>query len=198
MERLPLYRIDVGEDGEVTAVSLVKYPAVESDFILLSKEKGTKALRLSDEEKHRVLGCVLRADYPIYRRDEDGYEYNLVFGKEAIEALARGMFKKGTFGVNNAQHNGREDLSDKLELMQMFIKDSRKGIDPEGFGDVEDGSLFAEYQVTDDTLWDDIKEGKMNGFSVECTSRIERVDKDEEYILSAIGRLRKAVRRGRN
>lgn len=195
MERLPLYKVEVG-DGGVTAVSLVEYPAVESDFLLLSKEKEKKRLLMSDEKKHRVLGCVLRADFPIYRVEDD-YEYNLVFSRESIEQLSRKMFKSGSFGVNNAQHTHSKDLSDKLELIQMFIKDSKKGIAPEGFKDIADGSLFAEYQVLDDDLWKDIEDGKMNGFSVECSIGVVKVDKDEEFVLSAIDRLRNAVREER-
>lgn len=201
MERLPLYKVEVG-DGGVTAVSLVEYPAVESDFLLFEKDKKAKTdvakrLMLSDEKKHRVLGCVLRADFPIYRRDDDDYEYNIVFSRESIEQLSRKMFKSGSFGVNNAQHTHSEDLSDKLELIQMFIKDSKKGIVPDGFGDIADGSLFAEYQVLDDGLWKDIEDGKMNGFSVECSIGVVRVDRDEEFVLSAINRLRNAVREER-
>lgn len=196
MERLPLYRVEVG-DGGVTAVSLVEYPAVESDFLLLAKDdKRQKRLMLSDEKKHRVLGCVLRADFPIYRVEDD-YEYNLVFSRESIEQLSRKMFKSGSFGVNNEQHTHSKDLSDKLELIQMFIKDSKKGIAPDGFDDIADGSLFAEYQVLDDGLWKDIEDGKMNGFSVECAINVVRVDRDEEFVLSAIDRLRNAVREER-
>lgn len=200
MERLPLYRVEVG-DGGVTAVSLVEYPAVESDFLLFEKDKKAKTdvakrLMLSDEKKHRVLGCVLRADFPIYRVEDD-YEYNIVFSRESIEQLTKKMFKSGSFGVNNAQHTHSEDLSDKLELIQMFIKDSKKGIVPEGFDDIADGSLFAEYQVLDNGLWKDIEDGKMNGFSVECSIGVVRVDRDEEFVLSAINRLRNAVREER-
>lgn len=181
MERLPLYRVEYteGENTGVMAVSLVDMPAVESDFIKFGKDGEIRRIDFSDEEKRRVIGCVLRADYPIYRRTDDGYEYNVIFPKDSILNLSQKMFATGSFAVNNAQHDSRNDISDKIEIAQMFIKDTAKGISPKGFKDIEDGSLFAEYHIKDDELWKEIKDGKINGFSVEINEKLVRVDEDE-------------------
>ena len=74
---LPLYKAELRDDvNGITAVSLVKYPAVEKNFITFSKEEEQKKkINFAvDEEKHNIMGCVLRANFPIYRRDgEYGY-----------------------------------------------------------------------------------------------------------------------------
>ena len=51
---LPLYKAELRDDVDgITAVSLVKYPAVEKDFITFSKEKEQKKKInfVADEEK---------------------------------------------------------------------------------------------------------------------------------------------------
>lgn len=199
MERLPLYRVEYtdGKDTGVLAVSLVDMPAVESDFIKFGKDDKVRRIDFSDEERHRVIGCVLRADFPIYRRTDDGYEYNVVFPREAILQLSQKMFSTGSFGVNNAQHDKKQDISDKIEIAQMFIKDKERGINPVGFGDIEDGSLFAEYHIKDNDLWKEIKDGKINGFSVEINEKLTLVDNTEEEILDLLRKINEKIKEKR-
>ena len=54
-----------------------------------------------------------------------------------------------------------------VQMVQYFIKDSARGVNPEGFADVADGSLFAEFHVLNDDVWAAIKAGTYNGFSLE-------------------------------
>lgn len=199
MERLPLYKVEYtdGKGTGVLAVSLVDMPAVESDFIKFGKNDKARRIDFSDEERHRVIGCVLRADFPIYRRTEDGYEYNVVFPREAILQLSQKMFSTGTFAVNNTQHDSTNDVSDKMEIAQMFIKDSAKGISPAGFEDIEDGSLFAEYHIKDNDLWKEIKDGKINGFSVEINERLTLVDNTEDEILDLLQKINEKIKEKR-
>lgn len=52
-------------------------------------------------------------------------------------------------------------------MVQFFIKDVDHGVNPEGFEDIEDGSLFAEFHVNNDEVWEQIKAGEYKGFSLE-------------------------------
>lgn len=195
--KLPLYKAKLAEGvAGVTAVSLVKYPAVESDFITFAAE-GKKIDFTSDEEKHNIIGCVLRADYPIYRRDGE-YEYYVEFDTGTIEAIAKKMFKDQSYAVNNEQHDATKDISEKIETMGYFLKDTEKGIAPSGFDDVADGSLFAVYHIADEDVWQDIKDGKMKGFSVETILQYieveDTIDPEEEEILGLIEQLKSKIK----
>ena len=76
---------------------------------------------------------------------------------------------------------------DSVEMLQCFIKDTENGIDPKGFEDIEDGSLFGMFRVTDDALWQDIKSGKFKGFSMEIFYDIEiPLEEEEEQLYSDI------------
>ena len=76
----------VGLDSDVFAISLVDEPAIESNFIYLSKEKPVQ-ICLETSEKHIVMGAVLIPDKPIYR-NQDGEEFYIQFSAETIEKLA--------------------------------------------------------------------------------------------------------------
>ena len=165
---LPLYEaVLLDEEDRMTVVSLVDDPAVESDFITFSEDKKPQLFSVQDEEQQVILGVAIRADYPIYRIDSaTGFEYFITFSKEVIKDIVKRYSKDGFFNNVSLQHNGH--LIDGVTMIEMFIKDSAKGINPQGFENITDGSLFIAYHVEDKKLWNEIKtSGEFNGFSIE-------------------------------
>ena len=144
-------------------VSLVEDPAIGSLFFPFGEEKIN--LSILDAPQHKVIGCVLRADYPILRIDGEGKYYNLVFDKETIYELTQHFVKYNNTGNVSVLHNGVPIGG--VELTQLFIKDKSKGIDPVGFEEVSDGSLFAEYKILNEEVWKGICNGVYRGFSIE-------------------------------
>ena len=144
-------------------VSLVETPAIGSLFFPFGEEKIN--LSILDAPQHKVIGCVLRADYPILRIDGEGKYYNLVFDKETIYELTQHFVKYNNTGNVSVLHNGKPVGG--VELTQLFIKDKSKGIDPVGFDEVSDGSLFAEYKILNEEIWKGICNGVYRGFSIE-------------------------------
>ena len=100
MER-KLIELLIGEDGAglpVEAISLVKFPAIEENFLFFSKGKNTKALSLAklDEEKRTLIGAALIPDKHIPRYDEmNDEEYDVFFSKETVK-LASEMYMKNS------------------------------------------------------------------------------------------------------
>ena len=170
MKKYDLYELRVDEEtiGMYT-ISLVEEPAVLRKWLAFKKDEKPEPLKLSvqDEEKHKILGVVLRADFPIYRYDDWG-EYYIVFRKDEIEKITRMFLLNGFQNAVNTDHNSDAYLSwEDIEIEQLFIKDEKLGINPAGFEDIPEGSLFALYKIKNDKLWEMIKEGKWNGFSME-------------------------------
>lgn len=155
-------------------ISLVDLPAVESDF-----QKFGKRVRvvMESEEKRLILGVVMRANYPIYRVDARG-EYYTRFSAETIRQMAEKYLEENRQNRVNLMHCGEEVRG--VNMVQMFIKDSTKGIAPEGFEDIEDGSLFAEFHIADDEIWNWIKEGILRGFSLEGIFTMEETNNQED------------------
>lgn len=154
-------------------ISLVDLPAVESDF-----QKFGKAVRvqMESEEKRLIIGCVMRAGFPIYRVDERG-EYYTSFSAETIRTMAEKYLEENRQNRVNLMHAGEEVRG--VQMVQLFIKDAAKGISPAGFEDIEDGSLFAEFHVVDDEIWGWIKEGILRGFSLEGFFTMENTTNQE-------------------
>ena len=153
----------------VFVVSLVECPAIGSLFFPFGEEKIN--LSILDAPQHKVIGCVLRADYPILRIDGEGKYYNLVFDKETIYELTQHFVKYNNTGNVSVLHNGVPIGG--VELTQLFIKDKSKGIDPVGFEEVSDGSLFAEYKILNEEVWKGICNGVYRGFSIEGVFEVE-------------------------
>lgn len=181
-KKYDLYELSVDEETlGMYAVSLVEEPAVLKKWLAFSKEGKSEVkparLAIQDEEKHKLLGVVLRADFPIYRRDQMG-EYYIIWRPAEIEKIARLFLLQGFQNAVNLDHNADAFLEEgQIEIEQLIIKNSAMGISPKGFEDIEEGSLFAIYKVKNDALWKKIKEGEWNGFSMEGYYRYTPVGK---------------------
>lgn len=176
MNKLPIYEaLITSEDDGIITVSLVDEPAVESDFVCFSKDVGKQLFALSDTSEHLITGCLMKADTLIYRND-NGYEYYIVFSKETIKTMAQKMLADGTFKNIDTQHNGEVLPQGALTLMEVYIKDSNKGIDP-NFVDIPDGSLMTTFKVVDESIWQECVEGDyLNGFSLEGFFETKQID----------------------
>lgn len=173
---IPIYQATLQnvEDG-IIAISLVDFPAVESNFIVFEEQQQLK-LYLADDEQHKVTGVIMRCDFPIYRRTDELGEFYLVYKAETIEEMARRMMHDGAYLNIDLQHDGK--MIQGVELIEVFIKDSERGLIPEGFDDIPNGSLFGTFKITDDALWSKIKSGEFRGFSLEGFFTI---DTNEQY-----------------
>lgn len=156
------------------AISLVDRPAVESDFLKFADDKKMPLYCVADEDRKIVRGVIMRADFPIYRRSEEMGEYYIVFSAETIRTMAEKYL--ADYNQNNVTlHHIAGSFAEGIHLVQYFLKDTAQGISPVGFENIEDGSLFAEFQIHDEMLWEQIKAGTFKGFSLEGVFALERV-----------------------
>ena len=176
MTKLPIYEALISsEDDGIVTISLVEEPAVESDFVCFAKDTGKQLFALKDSAEHLITGCLMKADTPIYRND-NGYEYYIVFSKEVIQTMAQKMLADSTFKNIDTQHNGELLPQGALTLMEVYIKDSNKGIDP-NFVDVSDGSLMVTFRINDESIWQECVGGDyLNGFSLEGFFDTKQID----------------------
>lgn len=176
MTKLPIYEALISsEDDGIVTISLVDEPAVESDFVCFAKDAGKQLFALSDSAEHLITGCLMKAETPIYRND-NGYEYYIVFSKKTIQTMAQKMLADSTFKNIDTQHNGELLPKGALTLMEVYIKDSNKGIDP-NFVDIPDGSLMTTFRINDESIWQECLNGDyLNGFSLEGFFETKQID----------------------
>ena len=173
------------EECGIYRISLVDAPAVESNFVAYGKQGEVQKYSVLNDEKRLVRGVILRADFPIYRRDERMGEYYIVHSAEMIRQTAQKMLREHRNNEVNIMHEALTEVRG-VEMVQMFIKDTEAGVNPAGFEDIENGSLFAEYHVTNDTVWAAIKAGTFKGFSLEGIFTFQPKKAEEELSLESI------------
>ena len=173
-EGKPLLRLTInGEEDGVNIISLVEFPAVERNFIQLSKE-----VKLSlNEEKRELLGVALIPDFPIYRRDEQG-EYYITFNAESIRKIAIDFYKK--LNVNMADVEHTHNLENGITYFQSMIVDKENGICPTAFKDLPDGTWIVGCKIDNDAVWDAVKSGAIKGFSIDGYFHAEPEKQEEK------------------
>lgn len=181
---IPCYEAKVdSEDAGMVVCSLVDDPAVEVNFLAFNKKQALK-FKIEDEEQRMVLGVVMRPDFPMYRRDESGYEYYIQYSPETIHKMAEKFF--ATMNVNNVDTDHSFELVDGVILTQAFFKNVDKGINPVGFEDMPDDTLFFQYHIISDDIWEGVKSGEWKGFSLAGMFDVVPIEAHKQNILDDI------------
>lgn len=180
---LPVFLLSIDEDPksdlEVSAVALVDRPAIEKNF--LAFKENPKPLQFATDDEQRVIfGPAMLADRPIYRNDSDLGEYLVLFNKETIEQIVKKFFSKGYNQSFNLSHDPNQK-QDNVFVFQSFITNEKLGVKPlKGFEDAPEGSWFMAAKVESDELWQRIKSGEFQGFSVEGMFEYKRIQMQEQ------------------
>ena len=115
VKKLKKYNI-VPSTSDIQAISIVDEPAVESNFIALSKQRPLD-FKIQNEERRIVYGCALRADFDIYRCYGDE-EFYVTFSKDAVRRLMTKFMK------NFSQKNWTKDhmeFAEGLTVVESWI-----------------------------------------------------------------------------
>lgn len=162
---LPIFWMDLGGDTTgVEIISLVDFPAIEKDFVKFSKNSVDVKLKIEDEDKHIVSGAALIPDQPIYRRNDDGYEYYIKYSKEAIQRIAEKFFADHNSTNVNLEH---EIDVDGCVYFESYLINRERGILPAEFADLPDGTWCVSAKINNPDVWQLIKDGVLRGFSIE-------------------------------
>ena len=162
---IPVYNAIISDaETGMFKISLVDDPAVMSNFQAFDKQNIPQMYAIQDEEKRLVRGVVMRADFPIYRRDDKMGEYYIIYKADQIRIMAEKYLAESRQNDVNVMHRKDSDV-DGVQMVQYFIKGD--GVSVEGFDECADGSLFAEFHIINDDVWNEIKAGIYKGFSLE-------------------------------
>lgn len=191
IDGIPVFAATLGSDDTgMLRISLVDAPAVMSDFLAFAHQEPRKAAqlyRIEDEDKRLVFGVVMRADFPIYRYDKSFGEYYIIYKPETIREMAEKYLADDRQNAVDLMHDGQE--VEGVKMVQYFIKDTARGVAPSGFAeDIADGSLFAEFHITDDDIWAKVKDGTYRGFSLEGIFDLVP-ERDGDYVGDIVDRL---------
>jgi hypothetical protein len=165
MKKLETIYLDIDEqnlqDG-IDAISLVKFPAIEENWVALNEHKVE--LKTIDEDKRIVISLALIPEKDIYRRNGD-YEYNIRFSKDTVRKASELYFKK--LKNNNATLEHQEK-TDGVTTIESWIVENPK-IDKSALYNLNatEGSWVVVMKIYNDEVWADVKNGTYLGLSIE-------------------------------
>lgn len=176
---IPCYKASITclEDG-IFDISLVDLPAVESNWLAFNKQEQPLQFKIENEEEHIITGVIMRCDFPIYRFDEFRGEYYILYDRETIELMAQKMMVDGTYNTITLMHQEGSEV-EGVELLEIYLKNTERGISPKGFEDIEEHSLFATYKVNNPEIWSKVKDGTFKGFSLSGFFDVRKIEEDK-------------------
>jgi hypothetical protein len=149
-------------DG-IDAVSLVDAQAIEENFIALAKEYKMDLAEV-DAEKRILMGAALVPNKKIYRRNKEE-EFYIYFSENTVRQAMELFFKKGN--QNNATYEHKDAIKGMSVVESWLIEDEKMDKSQLYGFNLPKGTWMISMKVDNDEVWNDVKEGKIKGFSIE-------------------------------
>ncbi len=151
-------------DAGVNAISIVESPAIESDFIALSKDQEIKLAEV-DKEKRVLMGAALIPNKTIFRKNGEE-EFYVYFSKETIAKTSQLFLKQGNQSKSTLEHQLK--LSDLTVVESWLVDDTEKDKSAYYGLSMPVGTWMVSVKVDNDAVWNEyVKTGKVKGFSIE-------------------------------
>lgn len=163
----------VGIDSETYAISMVESPAIESDFVALSKEEE-KRVFLESNERHMVYGAALIPDKDIYRNNGE-QEFYISFTKESIEKMSQDFMKNYRQNEVTLDH---DEMANDITITESWLVEDPYKDKANALGiNVPNGTWMIGMKVNQIDVWERVKSGELKGFSVESMISLEDFSK---------------------
>ena len=171
------------DDFGVEAISLVKFPAIEENFVYFNKDQKLTLAKI-DEDKQLLVGPALIPEKMIPRWDESKQEeFEVYFSKETVQQAAELFMRQKRNGEYTVEHQTKVDGLSIFESWIVADKDKDKAA-VYGF-DVPVGTWMVSVRVTNGDVWADVKDKKYRGFSIEGYF-IDKLVKMEDVTIETI------------
>ena len=148
----------------IEAISIVDQPAIEENFVALSKQHEIKLAQV-DEEKRILMGAALVPDKNIYRRDGED-EYYIYFSKDTVRKASQLFLMRGNQNKSTLEHQAELHGLSVVEswIIEDEVHDKSRKYDM----DLPVGTWMVSMKVNNDDVWNNyVKTGKVKGFSIE-------------------------------
>ena len=178
-------------DVAVEAISLVKFPAIESNFIFFSKQGKKKEMvslaSIEDEDQRMLIGAALIPDKHIPRYDEfSDAEYDVYFSKETVKKASEMFLKQNRTNAHTFEH---QESIDNVSVVESWIVSNPEMDKSKHYGlSVPEGTWMVRVHVQNDDMWKFVKEQEVQGFSIEgyFVDKIENMSKRTNPIMETL------------
>jgi hypothetical protein len=182
-------------DVAVEAISLVKFPAIESNFIFFSKQGKKKEMvslaSIEDEDQRMLIGAALIPDKHIPRYDEfSEEEYDVYFSKETVKKASEMFLKQNRTNAHTFEH---QEAIDNVSVVESWIVSNPEMDKSKHYGlSVPEGTWMVRVHVANDDMWKFVKEQEVQGFSIEgyFVDKIENMSKRTNPIMETLSEIK--------
>lgn len=147
----------------IDAVSVVESPAIEENFIALAKHEVE--LKEVDKEKRILMGAALIPNKKIYRVNAKKEEYYIYFSEDTVRQAMELFFKNGN--QSNATYEHKDAIKGMTVVESWLIEDEVHDKSKKYGFSLPKGTWMISMKVDNDEVWNDVKDGKVKGFSIE-------------------------------
>ena len=186
LDTIELFIDESKEEDGIEAISLVEFPAIEENFVALSKHKVE--FKTVDSEKRIIVGLALVPNKLIYRRKGD-YEYNITFSTETVRKASELYLKRLKNNNTTLEH---QELTSGVSVIESWIVEDAKQDKTALYNlNAKEGDWAVVMKIDNDAVWEDVKNGKYLGLSIEGIfsdkkedmSSVENMTEEEAGIL---------------
>jgi hypothetical protein len=151
-------------DG-VDAISIVENPAIEENFVYLSKGAERVVFNKVSDEQRIVVGAALIPNMPIYR-DMNGDEFYVYFTSDTVKQVAHKFIAQGRQGQATIEHAVRVS---GVSVVESWVVEDESRDKALAYGlKAPKGAWMVMMKINNDAVWEDyVKTGKVKGFSIE-------------------------------
>lgn len=178
----------------IDAVSLVEFPAIESDWVALNKDTNISLAKV-DEDKKLLIGAALIPDKKIYRYNQETQkEYFVYFSKETIKKASELYLMNNNQSSATLEHDTKLSGITAVESWIVADKDRDKSA---VYGiDVPEGTWMLSLKVDNEDIWKKVKDKSVKGYSIEGyftqkMSKLSKQDYTDSDILNALAEILK-------
>lgn len=171
---IPIFDISVDEEGlGLFGLSFVDNPAIQVELHAFKSEDKQK-IYFSSHEKREVVSPVLIPNQLIIR-EADGIPYYMRASEETIKKIYEKYMLSGNWNNFTYMHENMElDMSERAKdgiyLQRLWIIGDERTDDANtkyGF-ELPKGTLMMKAKVNNRQIWNEIREGKLRGISLEA------------------------------
>jgi hypothetical protein len=151
--------------------------------------------QIDSEEKRVVLGPAMVPLQKIFRKDAMGNPYYVFFSSETIRMISEKYMKNQYTRNNDLMHDGKA-VRDVYVIESWIKEDENDKSVKYGYEDLPVGTWMIAMKVAKtpmgDKVWKQVKEGKLNGFSVSgFFEEVQAFSKEEMFLYKVAEILKK-------
>lgn len=186
--KYPVYYLELDKDGNpkygIEDIALVNAPAYEEFFVKFNSEENRFKFAIQNEEQKIITGAVMIPDKLVYR-EQNNQPFYVVATKETIFEAAQKFGSENRNTRIKLTHDTQTNASDVF-IFESFVTDENRVKEVVNFEHLPLGTWFITCKVENPTVWNQIKDGTFNGFSLEALFKMNPAAELTENEIQAI------------